>query len=119
MRASGARGAPRICSEVGRASGARRAPGICSELGRAQGASETRRASRICAFFFRGSCGGIVVHLFSMVSFFASTCPIRSGVGVIDTPDPFEHVLYPYYILEVREKNFSNEILTVRPQKLP
>ena len=50
---------------------------------------------------------------------FIYTCPNHSGVGVIDTPDPFEHVLYPYYILEVLEKNFSDDISTVRPQKLP
>ena len=41
----------------------------------------------MCAFFLGEGCGGIVVHLFSMVSFFASTCPIRSGVGTLDNPD--------------------------------
>ena len=44
-------------------------------------------AFRNCAFFYEGGTGGIVTHLFSMVSFFASTRQITSGVGVIDNPD--------------------------------
>ena len=35
---------------------------------------------------------GIVFHLFSMVSFFASTRPIRSGVGAIDDPEQSRQV---------------------------
>ena len=67
-------------------------------------------------FFFRG---GVCRSFSKMVNMFIYTCPNHSGVGVIDTPDPFEHVLYPYHILEVLEKNFSDDIWTVRPQKLP
>ena len=37
--------------------------------------------------FFRGGSGGIVIYVFSMVSFFASMCPIGSGGGAIDNPD--------------------------------
>ena len=41
---------------------------------------------------FRGGCGGYVIHLFSMVSFFACTCPNQLEVGAIDNPDWFEQV---------------------------
>ena len=51
------------------------------------------RKSGNCAFFL-GGCGGYVIHLFSMVSFFACTCPNRSGVGAIDNPDWFEQVFH-------------------------
>ena len=54
-----------------------------------------------------------------MVNIFTYTCPNHSGVGAIDSPDPFEDVFHPNYILEVPEKNFGYEISTVRPQKLP
>ena len=53
-----------------------------------------------------------------MVNIFAYTCPNRSGVGAIDSPDGFEHVFDPYYIREVLEKIFTRDILMVRPQKL-
>ena len=52
-----------------------------------------------------------------MSIFFTYAHPNRSGVGAIDSPDRFEHVFDPYYILEVSEKNFRLEILIVRPQK--
>ena len=32
------------------------------------------------------------------------TCPNHSGVGAIDCTDQLEHIFYPYYMLEVREK---------------
>ena len=60
--------------------------------------------------FFRGGCGGIVVHLFSMVSFFASTCPIWSGVGAIIGPDQSGQVFEQYDISEVPEKNFLGRL---------
>ena len=65
---------------------------------------KSKQNSSTCAFFFRGSCGGIVVYLVSMVSFFASTCPIRSGVGAIDNPDQPGQVFEQYDISEVPEK---------------
>ena len=46
-----------------------------------------------------------MVHLFSMVSFFASTCPIRLGVGAIDNPDQSGQVFEHYDVSEVPEKN--------------
>ena len=39
------------------------------------------------AFFKEGLSGVIVIHLFSMISFFVSKCPNRSGAGAIDNPD--------------------------------
>ena len=39
-----------------------------------------------------------------MVNIFTYTCPNHSGVGAIDSADQLEHVFYPYYMLEVREK---------------
>ena len=45
-----------------------------------------------------------MIYLFSMVSFFASTCPIRSGVGAIDNPDQSGQVFEPYGVSEVPEK---------------
>ena len=53
-----------------------------------------------------------------MVNIFTYTCRNHSGVGAIDSPDRFEHVFDPYYILEVLEKIFKREISNVRPQKL-
>ena len=58
---------------------------------------------------FKGSCGGIVIQLFSMVSFFASTCPIRSGVGAIDNPDHSGQVFEQYDTSEVPE-NFLGRL---------
>ena len=46
-----------------------------------------------------------MVHLFSMVPFFASTCPIRSGAGANDNPDQSGQVFEQYDISEVPEKN--------------
>ena len=59
-----------------------------------------------------------MVHLFSMVSFFAYTRPIRLGVGAIDNPDQFKQVFDPCYILEVPEKIFTHDISMVRRQKM-
>ena len=50
-----------------------------------------------------------MVHLFSMVSFFASTCPLRSGVGAIDNPDQSGQVFEQYDVSEVPEKIFSDD----------
>ena len=55
-----------------------------------------------------------MVHLFSMVSFFASTCPIWSEVGVIDNPDQFGQVFEQYGVSEVPEKNFSDDFSMAR-----
>ena len=55
---------------------------------------------------------------FKMVNIFTHTCSNRSGVGAIDSPDRFEHVLRPYCTQEVLGKNFRHEISIVRPQKL-
>ena len=55
-------------------------------------------------FFFRGTSGGIVIHSFSMVSCLACTCPNRSRVGEIDSPDLFEQVFEQYDIPKVPEK---------------
>ena len=72
---------------------------------------------RILVKFFRGGCGGIVVHLFSMVSFFASTRPIRLGVGAIDNPDQSGRVFQQHDISEVPEKNFSDDFSMACRQK--
>ena len=71
-------------------------------------------------YFFRGPCGGIipVVHLFSMVSFFASTCPTRSGVGAIDNPDQSGQVFEQYDVSEVPEKIFSDDFSMACRQKM-
>ena len=53
-----------------------------------------------------------------MVSFFASTCPIRSGVGAIDNPDQPGQVFEQYDISEVPEKNFSDDFLMACRQKM-
>ena len=52
-----------------------------------------------------------------MVNIFAYTSPNRSGVGAIDNPDRFEQVFDTYYIPEVSEKIFMDDISMVRPQK--
>ena len=59
-----------------------------------------------------------MVHLFSMVSFFASTCPIRSGVGAIDNPDQLGQVFEQYDISEVPDKNFSDDFSMACRQKM-
>ena len=43
-------------------------------------------AFRNCAFFYEGGTGGIVTHLFSMVSFFVCACSHRLGVSAIYNP---------------------------------
>ena len=59
-----------------------------------------------------------MVHLFSMVSFFASTRPIRSGIGAIDNPDHSGQVFEQYDISEVPEKNFSDDFSMACRQKM-
>ena len=39
-----------------------------------------------------------------VVNIFTYTRPNHSEVGAIDSTDQLEHVFYPYYMLEVREK---------------
>ena len=59
-----------------------------------------------------------MVHLFSMVSCFACTCPNRSGVGAIDNPDRSEQVFDQYDIPEDPEKNFTNDFSMEGHQKM-
>ena len=59
-----------------------------------------------------------MIYLFSMVSFFASTCPIRSGVGAIDNPDQSGQVFEQYDVSEVPEKNFSDDFSMACRQKM-
>ena len=48
---------------------------------------EMRLSKQAKLYTFRRTPGGIMTHLFSMVSFFVYTCPNRPGVGAIDNPD--------------------------------
>ena len=59
-----------------------------------------------------------MIYLFSMVSFFASTCPIRSGVGAIDNPDQSGQVFDKYDVSEVPEKIFSHDFSMACRQKM-
>ena len=59
-----------------------------------------------------------MVHLFSMVSFFASTCPIRSGVAAIDNPDQYGQVFEQYDVSEVPENFFSHDFSMACRQKM-
>ena len=59
-----------------------------------------------------------MVHLFSMVSFFASTRPIRLGVGAIDNPDQSGRVFQQHDISEVPEKIFSDDFSMACRQKM-
>ena len=59
-----------------------------------------------------------MIHSFSMVSFFACTCPNRSGVGAINSPHLFEQVFEQYDIPKVPEKIFKTDFLMVRRQKM-
>ena len=59
-----------------------------------------------------------MIYLFSMVSFFASTCPIRSGVGAIDNPDQSGQVFEQYDVSEVPEKFFSHDFSMACRQKM-
>ena len=68
--------------------------------------------------FFRGGIGAIVVHPFSMVSFFTRTTPNRSRVGAIDKPDLSEQVFDQYNIPEVPEKNFTIDFSKVGHEKV-
>ena len=67
--------------------------------------------------FFRGGIGGIVVHPFSMVSFFTCTTPNRSRVGAIDNPDLSEQVFDQYNIPEDLEKIFTHDFSMVGHEK--
>jgi len=71
-----------------------------------------------CAFFFRGGIGAIVVHPFSMVSFFTCTTPNRSRVSAIDNPDLSEQVFDQYNILEDLEKIFTHDFSMVGHEKM-
>ena len=59
-----------------------------------------------------------MIHSFSMASFLACTCPNRSRVGEINSPDLFEQVFEQYEIPKVPEKNFKTNFLMVRRQKM-
>ena len=63
-------------------------------------------------------CLGGCRTFFKMVNILTYTCPNHSGVGVIDSPDRFEHVSNQYYILEVPGKFFRDENIFVRAEKL-
>ena len=69
--------------------------------------------SYFCIFLFVDNFWRVTL----MVNIFTYTCPNHLGVSAIDNPDRFEHVLHPYHILEVLEKNFRHEISIVHPQK--
>ena len=71
--------------------------------------------SDFLGIFFRGEFAETVSKIDNILTY---TCPNHSGVGAIDSPDRFEHVFDPYYILEALEKIFKREISIVRPQKL-
>ena len=63
----------------------------------------------MCVFFFRKGIGAIVVHLFSIVSFFTCTRPNRSRNGAIDNLDLSQQVSNQYNIPEDTEKIFTND----------
>ena len=50
-----------------------------------------------------------------LINIFAYRTPNRSGVDAIDNPDWSEQVSDTYYISEISEKNFTNDISMVRP----
>ena len=62
--------------------------------------------------------GVIVVHLFSLVSFFTCTRPNRSDVGAIDKPDCLEQVFDQYDILETPKEIFTNDFSMVGHEKM-
>ena len=68
--------------------------------------------------FFRGGIGAIVVHPFSMVSFFTRTTPNRSRVGAIDKSDRPEQAFDQYNIPEDPEKNFTNDFSMACHEKM-
>ena len=71
----------------------------------------------MCVFFL----GGLWWNRgppFSMVSFFASTRPIRLGVGAIDNPDQSGQVCQQHDISEVPEKIFSDDFSMTCRQKM-
>ena len=60
-------------------------------------------------FFFRERFWG---NFCNMVNIFTCRCP-NSGVGAIDSPDLFEHVLDQRYIPKVSEKISRAIVLTI------
>ena len=72
----------------------------------------------LCVFFFQGGIGAIVVHLFSIVSFFTCTRPNRSRVGAIDKLDRSEQVFEQYNIPEDPEKIIKHDFSMVSQAKM-
>ena len=64
--------------------------------------------------FFRGGCRPSS----KMSNIFGCTCPNHSGVGAIDNPDRFEQAFDTYYLTEVSEKIFTDDISMDHPQKM-
>ena len=62
--------------------------------------------------------GGILFHLFSLVSFFAYTGPDWSEYGAIDKPDRFEQVFDQYDIVEDSKKVFTQDFSMIDRQKM-
>ena len=67
--------------------------------------------------FFLGG-GGVCGPFWKVINIFAYTCPNRSEVGAINNPDRSERVFDAYYISEVSNKTFMDDISMVRPQKI-
>ena len=59
-----------------------------------------------------------MIYFFSKVSFFASTCPIRSRVGAIDNPDQSGQVFEQYDVSEIPEIFFSHDFSMACRQKM-
>ena len=53
-----------------------------------------------------------------MINIFAYASTNRSGVGAIDNPDRFEQAFDTYYLTEVSEKIFTDDISMDHPQKM-
>ena len=68
--------------------------------------------------FFLGASGASGIHLFSVISFIACTCPNRSGVGAIDNPGLLKQVLQQCDIPDIPEKNFEHDFSIVCCQKM-
>ena len=80
--------------------------------------SESNTGAARIVRFFQGGIGAIVVHLFSIVSFFTCTRPNRSRVGAIDNPDLSEQVSNQYNIPKDPEKIFTNDFSKVGHEKM-
>ena len=59
-----------------------------------------------------------MIQLFSMVSFFAYTCPNRSGADVIDNPDRFEQVFDNMISPKTLKKKFTHDFSMVDHKKM-